>query len=659
MLGLLLFTLTTLVLAADAPAPVELSCPIVGQIQNRFITNHLTQNKLSPELEKRTIKQFMKRQDGSRMFLLDSDYKAIEKSLDDIFSKVAIGQCDAILKAQEIWLKRVEERVAFVKKYLGPDFKIEKSLKFETDAEKRKRPKTDAEAERGLKGQVQYDVANYVATEIGLEEAKKHVAKNWDRILKHTQKQKPKDALGGFLDTFALAMDPHSNYMPAEAHEDFEINMKLALEGIGASLGWKNGFTVIERLLPGGAALSSGLVKVKDKIVAVAQGKDGPWVDVIEMELRDVIKLIRGAKGTQVRLKILRKPKGEKQVQRVEVSLNRAKITLEENAAFSRYIEREVKGKKLTIAFLNLPSFYDDQTKDGKSAFNDLRRLVTEAAEKKADAMVLDLASNGGGSLQDAVDVAGLFFPKGEVLRVGRGGRFQGLADLDGKTFWSGPLVILTNRVSASASEIVAGALQDYKRAVVVGGDHTYGKGTVQAVEQLAPGLGALKTTTAMFYLAGGDSTQHRGVPGDVVFPSHLSQDTISEKKMDYSLPPQKIQGFLSTDAYPIPGAADAWTVIKPEVIKKLKAKAQPRITANKDFKKVKADLAKPKPSTLVSINSLLKGKDPLAHKEEEEDEKDVAPTRDERIKKYLETAEVVEAVTIAADLAQELSAKK
>lgn len=654
MSGLLLFALSTLV-QSFAQAPVELTCPLVPQIQQRYVTTHLTQNKITPELEKRTIKQFMKRQDGSRMFLLDGDYRAIEASLKNVFAKVAGGDCEAILKSQEIWQKRVEERTAFVKKYLSsPEFKIEKSWKFETDAEKRKRPKTQAEAERMLKGQIQFDIANYVGSDINAEEAKKHVTRNYERVLKHANKLKPKDALGSFVDAFATAMDPHSNYMPAEAHEDFEINMKLALEGIGASLGWKNGFTVVERLLPGGAALSSGSVKVKDKIIAVAQGKDGPFVDVIEMELRDVIKLIRGPKGTVVRLKLLRKPKGETQVQRLEVTLNRAKITLEEQAAFSSYIERDLNGKKMKIAFVNLPSFYADQTKDGKSATNDLRRLVSEANEKKADAMVLDLAGNGGGSLQDAVDVAGLFFPKGEVLRVGRGGRFQGLADEDGKTFWSGPLVILTNRVSASASEIVAGALQDYRRAIVVGGDHTYGKGTVQAVEQLPPGLGALKTTTAMFFTAGGQSTQHRGVDGDIVFPSHLAQDSISEKKLDYSLPPQKIAPFLSADAYTITGP-EAWKVVKPDVIKKLKTQAQKRINANKDFKKIRTEMAKPKPSTLVSILSLLKGKDPLAGKAEEDDEKDTLPTREERIKEYLKSAEVNEAVDIAAGLAFEL----
>ncbi len=654
---ILIWLSSALVWAENPPAPpaeIELACEHIPQIQQRFLLTHLSPPP-GDVLQKRTVEQFMKRLDVGRMYLLDSEYKGVADSLKNIFGKITGGDCSALVKSNELLVKRVQSQVAYAKEYLGDKFKINKDLKIETDWEKRKRPKTEAELKKAIEAQLQSDIANYVATEIGLEEAKKHVIKNYERMQKHAEKVKPRDVLGSFLDCFALAMDPHSNYMASEAHEDFEIQMKLALEGIGASLIWKDGFTVVERLLPGGAAMSTGLVKPKDKIVAVAQGKDGPWVDVIEMELRDVIKLIRGPKGTSVRLKLIRRQKGE--VKNLEVLLGRAKITLEDQAAFINYFDREVNGKKLKIAFLNLPSFYDDLTKDGKSATNDLRRLVGEASKNKADALILDLASNGGGSLQDAVEVSGLFIATGDVLRVGRGNRFQTLTDEDAKIMWSGPLVILTNRVSASASEIVSGALQDYRRAVIVGGDHTYGKGTVQSIEQLAPGLGALKTTTAMFYTAGGASTQHRGVPGDIVFPSALAQDSISEKKLDYSLPPQKIAQFLSASAYVVEGP-DAWKVVKPEVIKVLQAKAKKRIADAADFKKLRKELAKPKPSSIVTIASMLKGKDPNSTKAEEEDEKE-SPSREDRIKEYLKTAEVTEAVNIATDLAEELPKSK
>jgi carboxyl-terminal processing protease len=644
---------TTFVGAVSAHADTELNCQGVREIQQQFLEHHLAFSMLTTELKQRAVKQYLKRLDDSKLYLLEEDYQTISKAMDKIFDDIERGDCSTLIETNKILTKRMYERMAFVKQYLGADYKIDRSVKMETDSKKRKRPKTLAEARALMTAQTQFDIANYVATGIGLDAAKKHVLKNWERVVKHLDKRKNQDVLGVWLDVFASALDPHSNYMAPEIHEDFEINMKLALDGIGASLGWKNGFTVIEQLLPGGAALSSGLVKVKDKIVAVAQGKDGEFVDVIEMELRDVIKLIRGKKGTTVRLKLLRRVKGV--VEKHDVALVRDKIILEEQAAFIKYFDRDVRGKRVKVAFLNLPSFYDDQTKDGKSAHNDLRRLVKEAVENKADALVLDLSQNGGGSLQDAVDVAGLFFPSGNVLKVSaRGPAFQALADEDGKTFWSGPLVVLTSRVSASASEIVSGALQDYRRAVIVGGDHTFGKGTVQSVQQLPPGLGAIKTTTAMFYTAGGYSTQHRGVPGDIVFPSTLAREEINEKSLDYSLPTKKTDSFLTYGAYTLIGP-DRWQVVNKDMLDNLRAKAKPRIAKATDFKKAIAELKKPKPSTVVSIAELLKGKDPNSTKDEDDDKDELRPSREERIKEYLKRADVAESINIATDLVGEM----
>jgi carboxyl-terminal processing protease len=645
-------TPTALVWAQAQPPDTELTCAGVLDIQKRYLERHLVYHEFTPEIEKRVIKLYLKRTDPEKLNLLESEFQKIESSLQGIFSKIKNGDCSALIQANAVIVKRVASGVELVKQLLGPDFKIDRSLKIETDLKKRKWAKSEEELKKAILTRAQFDVANYVASDIGLEAAKKHVLKNNDRGLKHAQKQRDKDVLGAFLDVFATALDPHSNYMPAEAHEDFEISMKLALDGIGASLGWKNGFTIVERLLPGGAALASGQVKPKDKILGVAQGKDGEFVDVIEMELRDVIKLIRGKKGSVVRLQIVRRVKG--QVERHEVTLVRDKITLEDQAAFVRYFDREVNGRKLKIALLNLPSFYDDQTKDGKSATSDLKRLVQEAIANKADSLVLDLSYNGGGSLQDAVDVAGLFLPSGNILKVGRGGQFQMLVDEEPKTYWNGPLVILSNRGSASASEIVAGALQDYRRAVIVGGDHTYGKGTVQAVEQLAPGLGGMKTTTAMFYTAGGYSTQHRGVPGDIVFPSVLAREELSEKSLEYSLAPQKTPSFLTYSAFTMIGP-ERWQVINKDMLDNLRKKATPRIKASTDFKKALVELKKPPPPSLVSIESIVKGKDPASTKDETEEKDELAPSREERIKEYLKRADVLEAVNIAADLVQEM----
>jgi carboxyl-terminal processing protease len=284
--------------------------------------------------------------------------------------------------------------------------------------------------------------------------------------------------------------------------------------------------------------------------------------------------------------------------------------------------------------------------------------LIEKAKAAKAKALVLDLSANGGGSLQDAVEVAGLFIGSGNVVGVGgRGEAFQALADADPAVQWPGPLVIWTSRVSASASEIVSGALKDYNRAVIVGGDHTFGKGTVQAIEKWTASLGALKTTTAMFYTAGGYSTQHRGVPGDIVYPSVLAHQKISEESLPNSLPGKKRQPFLSSTANVFMGPGE-WQLVNKDVIDHLRTKAEKRMAKSKDFKKLRDDIKKQqkKPPTLLTVGDLLKGKNLAAEKDEEADDKDQGPlTRDERIKKYLERPETLETLQIAADLVKEL----
>ncbi len=644
----------------------ELSCMHVFPIQMRYLERHVNYTKLTPELEKHTIDQFMKRIDGSKIFMLKKDIKDIEASMHGIFEKTRNLDCGPMLKANEIFVKRVEEQLAFAKKYLAADFKLDPKTTVQSDPKDRVRATDTKQAQTIFAKQLQFDVANYVATDISLDDAKKHVLQNYERFLKHYRDFKNRDIFSNYLDSFATALDPHSNYLSADNLEEFEIQMRLSLDGIGATLSQLNGFTVVEALVPGGAAQLAGQLKAKDKIIAVGQGQDGPYTDVMEMELREVIRLIRGPKGTAVRLKVIRKV--AKESQRLEITIVRDKIKLEEQGASILYVDREVGGQKLKLGLLNLPSFYHDERPDGPSAATDLKKLLADAVKNKADAIVLDLSNNGGGSLPDAVDVAGLFIATGNVVSLGQratkaGGplAFDTLSDHDATVDWSGPLVILTNRGSASASEIVSGALQDYNRALIVGGDHTFGKGTLQAVEQLRPGLGASKTTTGMFFTAGGQSTQHRGVSGDIVFPSILSQDSVSEKKLDYSLPPKKIPDFTSASAFVREGPS-AWTPLNKEIIAKVKSKAKPRIEASTEFKKILGDLKKSKtPEKTISVSSILKGKEPKATGKADDEEEKVVPilSKEEKRKKYLERADVQEALNVAADLIGELNTEK
>jgi carboxyl-terminal processing protease len=654
---------------------LELSCVHLYPVQIKYLEKHVNFGKLTKNLETRTVEQFVKRIDGSKLYLLEKDVKEIEKMMSGIFDKTRNKDCSALEKSNALFVKRVEERVNYAKKYLGAKFKYEPTTKIHRDPADRTRPKATKEADKFHEVYMQYQVASYLATDLKLDEAKQQIIRNYERALKKVQEFKKEDLLASYLDSFARALDPHSSYLSADALEDFEIQMRLSLEGIGATLSSQDGFTVIEQLIPGGAADASGKLKPKDRIIAVAQGKDDAFQNVIEMELRDVVKLIRGPKGTEVRLKILRKT--AKEPTRFELSLNRDKIKLEDEAATMTYIDRELNGQKLKIGLLNLPSFYADNRKNGPSAATDMKKLLAEAIKNKTDAIVLDLSNNGGGSLRDAVDISGLFFGTGNVVKQSQRVtseldqvNYETLRDTESTVDWPGPLVVLTSRVSASASEIVSGTLQDYKRAVVVGGDHTFGKGSVQSVEYLPLGLGAIKTTVGMFFTPGGESTQHRGVDGDIVYPSSFALDEVGEKTLDYSLPPKKIKEFTSPTAFVTEGAGK-WSPLPKDAIKKLKDKSLSRVATAAEFKKIKEDLDKiKKRGKMIVVGDLIKDKE-LAAKEKEqkepgkkkevepgnagEDDENVSLTREERKKKYLERADVVESINVAADLAVEM----
>lgn len=653
---------------------LELSCVHLYPVQIKYLEKHVNFGKLTKNLETRTVEQFVKRLDGSKLYLLDKDVKEIEKSMAGVFDKTRNKDCAGLEKSNALFVKRVGERVEYAKKFLGPKFKYDPATKIHRDPQDRPRPKTAKEADKFHENYMQYQVASYLATDMKLEEAKQQIIRNYERAFKKVQEFKKEDLLSSYLDSFARALDPHSSYLSADALEDFEIQMRLSLEGIGATLSSQDGFTVIEQLIPGGAADASGKLKPKDRIIAVAQGKDAPFQNVIEMELRDVVKLIRGPKGTEVKLKILRK--NTKEPQRFELVLNRDKIKLEDEAAAITYVDREVGGQKMKIGLLNLPSFYADNRKNGPSAAGDMKKLLADANKNKADAIVLDLSNNGGGSLRDAVDIAGLFFGTGNVVKQSQRVtseldqvNYETLRDTDSTVDWAGPLVVLTSRVSASASEIVSGTLQDYHRAIIVGGDHTFGKGSVQSVEYLPLGLGAIKMTVGMFFTPGGESTQHRGVDGDIVYPSGYALDEIGEKTLDYSLPPKKIKEFISPTAFVTEGSGK-WLQVSKESIKKLKDKSLARVAEAKEFKKIKDDLDKiKKRGKMIVVGDLVKDKETAAKEKDPVKKKDVEPggegeeeenatlTREERKKKYMERADVVEAINVAADLAVELRA--
>lgn len=643
---------------AVAQAPkgggLVLGCENVRRIQDKFFDQHIHFKSANAEVEGRAIEQYVKRLDSAKLYLRQADADAIKAKMKGLFKSLENDNCTSLAFAYDTLIKRVEERVAFAKKTLSAkDFKFDPTTSITLDPDSRKFAKTSAEQDAYQKKYLQFQLSNQLATGLKQDEAIAQVLRTYDRGLKRIKDTNQEQRFSDYLDAFGRALDPHTSYFSKDALEDFEVQMSLSLEGIGASLSSQDGFTIVEQLIDGGSAKSSGLVQPQDKIVAVGQikadGTEEQFENVVEMDLRDVVRRIRGTKGTKVRLQLLRqKTDGSKE--RLAVTLVRDKIKLEEDAAQLSMQTREIDGKPVSIAVLNLPSFYSDGRRGGRSAATDMKKLVAEAKEKGAKAMVVDFSTNGGGSLDDAVRIAGLFFKVGNVVKQSSNREPEGpaltLADRDPAVDWNGPLVILTSRISASASEIVAGTLKDYNRAVIVGGDHTFGKGSVQSVQELPPGLGAVKTTVGYFFTPSGFSTQWRGVDADVIFPSPFSTNDIGEKSLDYSLKPKKIDSFVSKEAKGT--GADVWTEVLDADLKQLKSRADARVAKNPEFVKITDEIKKAK-----ARGKVIKLAESLKESKERKDENDSKKqwTKDEKLAEYLKRAEIQEALNVAADL--------
>lgn len=634
--------------ASQAAKEGDLQCRYLFAIEQYFLSQHIKFRDRDPSLQEKVIDQYIKRIDPTKVYLLKGDVAKIKSDLmNGIFEKIKNKNCEALSAVQALLVERVTERAEFAKSMLGKDYKFDKSVEIAFDPDKKPFPANKEEANEFLRKYVHFQISNYLATDLKLEDAKQNVAKNWERTLKRAVDTKTDDIYSGYLDSFARALDPHSSFFSKDVMEDFEISMSLSLEGIGATLSSQDGFTVIEALVPGGSAARSGQLQPQDKIIAVAQGEKGIPENVVEMDLRDVVRKIRGEKGTKVRLTIIRK--GGEKTSKFEVTLVRDKIKLEDEAASITYLDKEVGGAKHKIAILNLPSFYASSKRGDRSSATDIKKLIAEAKAAKATGMVLDLSNNGGGSLDDAVKIAGLFFKTGGVVKQSSrdpSGEARSYDDKDGAVDWSGPLVVLTSRISASASEIVAGTLKDYKRAVIVGNDHTFGKGSVQSVMPIPQDLGAIKVTVGMFYTAGGNSTQHRGVDSDILLPGPYTTDDVGEKTLDYSLPPAKINSFISQEAYVKEGPS-AWAPIQGDWLKTLADKSKPRVDKSEEFKKIIDELAKTQgKAKVIKLSEVTK------EKEKKDKAKQLkTASKKEKEAEYLKRPDVIEATNVLLDL--------
>ena len=573
---------------APGPAAAELDCAALPELMQDFVRGHVHRTELGPELEARTVDTYLRRIDPSRMLLTRAEVRAVNESMRGVFDRIRAGDCKSLSELHKNMVRQHERTAKFVREFVSADgYALDEKARLVLDPEERGSPATPEERDALLKSWVHFQIATYVANGTPLPEARRKLAERYDRRFRRLLETPPQDVYGDFLDAFAGSLDPHSSYLSAKVLEDFRIGMSLSLEGIGVALAEEDGYAVAERIIPGGAADRQKTLRPKDKIIAVAPKGDGEFVDIIDMPLREAVALIRGKAGSRVDLTVVREGEG---TERFNVAIVRDKIDLEEQAASLRFEEREVGGRKLRLAVLGLPSFYGDADPTQRQSTKDVERLLRQVAEEKADGLLLDLSRNGGGLLQHAVTVSGFFLRSGAIVAIENSdGERQIQRDHDRSVLYSGPLVVLTSRVSASASEILAGALKDYRRAVIVGDDHTFGKGTVQTVATLPHGDGALKITTQLFFRPGGLSTQHDGVASDVVVPSLLAGEEYGEKTQPYSIPPHETTAFLSDTAN---GTESHWQPLTDPILAELGRRSHDRVEGNPEFAEIRKKVA-------------------------------------------------------------------
>jgi len=576
--------------AAPPPAAAGLTCGDIPDLITIYFQKHIRFHQLNEELRHRTIENYLRQLDPQRVLFLEANVQEISESLGNIFRETEKGDCSRLSDLQQEVVSRHREVEGFVRGYLGADeYELDPTAELLLDPEERGHPKTQEERDALLRVLTHFGISNYLGTGTELPEAKRRLIHRYELQTRRSVEKRREDIYAEFLDAFATSLDPHSGYLSADAVEDFQIQMQLSLEGIGVALTERDGYAVVEQIIPGGAADRLEVLEPKDKIIAVAEEGELP-VDVIDMALRDVVRLIRGKKGTRVHLTILRQ--GEN-TERFQVAIERDTIDLKQQAAKLSYETAVVDDRKLKIAILDLPSFYGDQDPKKRKGSRDVARLLLQARDSGADGLVLDLSRNGGGLLEDAVAISGFFIVEGGIVAVKESGEKAGrvMQDPDDGILFTGPMVILVSRWSASASEILAGALKDYRRALIVGDDHTFGKGTVQSVFPLRPGLGALKITTALFFRPGGTSTQNSGVKADVTFPSLLNTDAFGERHNRHSLSAERIPPFRGDEANG-DDEQTRWEPITRQMVAVLAGRSKRRVLEDEYFQEVEKELA-------------------------------------------------------------------
>jgi carboxyl-terminal processing protease len=572
-------------------SPTERQRRVSKLVSNVIERSHYRQSPINDPVSALVLDRFVEQLDASRSYFLAGDIAEFERFRYQLDEAVVNGSLEPVFTMFNRFQQRNRERVAHALELLKtePDFTVDES--FEFDREKAPWAKTQAELDEIWRKRVKNDALSLMLTEKNWTETREVLQKRYERVLKRTEQVTSDDIFEVFMNSFAHVFDPHSSYFSPRNSEEYRIQMSLSYEGIGASLQLVDDYVTVLNVLPGGPAAISGKLSANDRITAVAEGNGKP-VDVIGQRLDDVVQLIRGKINTTVRLQVL--PAGASPgTTEKTVELVRNKVTLEAQASQKEVRKVKRGDREMTVGVINVPSFYQDfeakasGAKDYRSTTRDVRRLIDELKVEKMDALVMDLRGNGGGHLTEATALSGLFIPSGPIVQLREtGGRVEVLDDPEPTISWDGPLIVLVDRFSASASEIFAGAIQDYGRGIIVG-QQTYGKGSVQNLYPLDryalgqdPGFGQLTVTIGKYYRVTGESTQHRGVQPDISMPTAISTEEVGESTRESALPWDRIR--------PVDfGRASQWV----QTVPTLAQSHERRITDDADFKALLADL--------------------------------------------------------------------
>jgi len=512
---------------------------------------HYSRPELDDKLSSVFLNRYIESLDPNKHFFLASDIQSFEKYRYRLDNSLRDADTSPAFDIYNVFRKRVRQRIEHALKVLEQSFDFTRDEVYEVDYEDALWASSIDQLDELWRKRVKND---YLSLKLAGKEKDKIIdtlSKRYSQVIRRAKQQTANDVYQLFVNAYTTSIDPHSSYFSPHSSENFNINMRLSLEGIGAALRSKNEYTVVQRIIKGGPADISGQLKPGDKIIGVAQDQ-GEMVDVVGWRLQEVVELIRGPKGSVIRLLLQPYSAGVDGASR-EITLVRDKIKLEEQAAQSSVIEIPTGKGQIKIGVIDLPTFYLDfdarsrGETNFKSTTRDVRRIIRDLESQQINGLVIDLRGNGGGSLSEATELTGLFIKSGPVVQVkGTRGDIDVNKDPDDSITYTGPLAVLVGRYSASASEIFAGAIQDYGRGIIIG-EPTFGKGTVQTLvdlnrfDQGDANLGQLKVTIAQFFRVNGDSTQHRGVRPDIVFPTVIDAADQGERSLDNALPWAKV----------------------------------------------------------------------------------------------------------------------